>query len=306
MGKSHGRKNQDRPARKAGPPKRHRVPLPELPPPSPISSKMGGTIKMRATAYEDSVLPVALKFSPPLAHLASDPSGFNHQWQLLTYAFDFDDPADFPSFTTALTDNELRSLRRFVAVAEKVAPYTFVSHRGGLTMNIENGEWTHETVVADDEVLVGFAVRFRQLHQSSAGDPHFSTVANILEKHARTETDSAAQDRRDILEKWRKGRAKLLNRNLKNIVAHMVLAADDCPNPAEHANYEGLNPTELIGLFNYGELIHFGKHSAEYEELAEDDFSHDYKQHAFMVSMLGLVHLYFGYAELIRKAIADA
>lgn len=305
VGKSQGRKNQDRPARKAGPSKRRRVPLPELPRRSPTSSK-GGSVEMTFTAYEDSVLPVPLKFAPPLAHLASDPSGFNHQWQLLTYAFDFDDPSEFPPFTTALTAGELRSLRRFVTVAETVAPYTLVSHQGGFTMNIADGEATHETVVADDEVIVGFSVRFRQLHQSSAGDPDFSKVANILEKHARTETDSAAQDRLDILEKWRKSRAKLLNRNLKNIVAHMVLAADDCPNPAEHANYEGLNPTELIGLFNYGELIHFGKHSAEYEELAEDGFSHDFKQHAFMVSMLGLIHLYFGYAELIRKAITDA
>ncbi|MDJ0363350.1 hypothetical protein [Rhodococcus sp. H29-C3] len=304
MGKSQGRKNQNRPARQAGPPKRHRVPLPELPPRPPTASKNGGTVQITATAYEDSVLPVPLKFAPPLAHLASDPSGFNHQWQLLTYAFDFDNPRDFPSFMTALTAEELRSLRRFVTVAETVAPYTLVSHRGGFTMNIANGEATHETVVADDEVIVGFSVRFRQLHQSSAGDPDFSTVSNILEKHARTQTDSSTQERLDILAKWRKGRAKLMNRNLKNIVAHMVLAADNCPNPADHANYEGLIPTELISLFNYGELIHFGKHSAEYEELAEDDFSHDHKQHAFMVSMLGLIHLYFGYAELIRKAIA--
>ncbi|OZE38962.1 hypothetical protein CH278_01225 [Rhodococcus sp. 05-2254-5] len=244
-----------------------------------------------------------LKFDPPLSHLASDPTGFNHQWQLLTYAFDLDDPRDFPSFETTLPPEDLRSLRRFITVAQTVAPYTLVSHKGGFTMNISNGEVTHETVVADDEVIVGFSVRFRQLHHSSSGDPDFSRVSNILEKHARTQTDVFKDDRIMLLAKWRAARGKLINRNLKNIVARMVLEKDDCPNPSDHANYEGMNPTELINLFNYGELIHFGKHSEEYEELAEDEFSHDHKQHAFMVSMLGLIHLYFGYSELIRKAI---
>jgi hypothetical protein len=64
-----------------------------------------------------------------------------------------------------------------------------------------------------------------------------------------------------------------------------------------------LNPAEIINLFNYGELIHFGPHSEEYDKLAEDPELEAIQHNNFKQAMLGLIHLYFGFSEVIRSAI---
>lgn len=266
----------------------------------------GGTLKASFITHQDSVLPVKLNFPPPLAHLGSDPSTFDYQWQLLTYAFNLPDPAGFPKLPGEVPIQDRRLLRRFVEVCEKVAKYTVVAHKGGITLKSEHGNWDLEVNETEDEETVGFATRFRQLHQSSLGkEPDFSTVANLLSKHVRAVTDDQTEMRIAILERWKKARAKLMNRPLQNIVCRMVLEKDDLPADQidEHAMYDDVNPAEIINLFNYGELIHFGPHSEEYDELAEDPELEAIQHNNFKQAMLGLIHLYFGFSEVIRSAI---
>ncbi|EUA42822.1 hypothetical protein I552_7563 [Mycobacterium xenopi 3993] len=157
----------------------------------------------------------------------------------------------------------------------------------------------------EDEETVGFAVRFRQLHENSTGEPDFSSVMNILEKYARQFTDEHTDTRTDMLQQWRKARAKLMNRPLQNIVCRMVLQKDGLtPDQIdEHAMYNEANPAEIINFFNYGELIHYGKHSEEYDKLAEDAELEAIQHNNFKQAMLGLIHLYFGFSEVIRSAI---
>jgi hypothetical protein len=230
------------------------------------------TLEASFITHQDSVLPVKLNFPPPLAHLGSDPSTFNYQWQLLTYAFNLPDPAEFPALVGQVPEKELRRLTRFVEVCEKTAKYTVVAHKGGISLRGEHGNWTLEVNETDDEETVGFAVRFRQLHESSTGEPDFSTTINILDKYARQFTDEHTDTRKDLLQQWRKARAQLMNRPLQNIVGRMVLAKDGMPDDQidDFAMYNDVNPAEIINFFNYGELIHFGKHSEAYDELAED------------------------------------
>jgi hypothetical protein len=260
---------------------------------------------MTATTFQDSVLPVKLDFPPPLAHLGSDPSTFDYQWQLLTYAFNLPDPAAFPQLPGEIPAEDHRLLRRFVDVCEKTAGYTVVAHKGGITLTGKNGAWGLEVNETDDEQTVGFATRFRQLHQSSLGrEPDFSTVANLLSKHVRAFTDDHTETRIATLEQWKKARAKLMNRPLQNIVARMVLERDNCPDVDNFAMYNDVSPAELINFFNYGELIHYGPHSEAYDKLAEDPELQAIEQNNFMQSMLGLVHLYFGFSLVIRSAIS--
>src|SRR5690349_1698087 len=72
------------------------------------SKRDGGTLEASFITHQDSVLPVKLNFPPPLAHLGSDPSTFDYQWQLLTYAFNLPDPADFPALPGRIPDTERR------------------------------------------------------------------------------------------------------------------------------------------------------------------------------------------------------
>ncbi|MCA2249957.1 hypothetical protein JF729_19455 [Mycobacterium intracellulare] len=265
----------------------------------------GGTMTLTATTFQDSVLPVKLNFPPPLAHLGSDPSTFDYQWQLLTYAFNLPDPSDFPALPGQIPEKELRRLSRFIDVCEKTAKYTVVAHKGGITLKGEHGDWGLEVNETEDEETVGFAVRFRQLHENSTGEPDFSATINILDKYARQFTDEHTDTRIDMLQQWRKARALLMNRPLQNIVARMVLEKDGVPADQidDFAMYNDVNPAELINLFNYGELIHYGKHSEEYDKLAEDPELEAIEHNNFKQAMLGLIHLYFGFSEVIRSAI---
>ncbi|MFC7450654.1 hypothetical protein [Rhodococcus daqingensis] len=306
MGKKPGRKNQNRPARPARPPKRQRATLPELHPDVAQAPQRKGTVRVRAIAHEDSVLPVPLKFPPPLAELATNKQAFDYNWQLMTYAFELEDPLDIPPLPSPLDPAEQRKLARFIEVSEKVAQYSVVSSKGGLKVDFSNGDMSVESVTADDEALVGFSVRFRQLHDSDSGDPCFGVVQGILMKAAKNATDERAAERMEILTKWSRARGQLLNHPLKNIVATKVLTAGNCPNPSEFANYRDVDPQKIISLFNYGEKIHHGKHADEFGELEKDQFKHDYAEHEFITSMLGLVHLYFGYSLLIRAAAGFA
>jgi hypothetical protein len=303
--KRYGRKNPNRPPKPPQPPKKkQRQSLPEL----EVAPKRGkgGTLTTRWITHQDSIVPVPLKFSPPLIERATDPSTFEYNWQHLTYAFDLPDPAEFPAFTQPVDQADRRNLMRFVQVCEKTSTYSVVSHKGGVTMSIKNGEPTMTFEQTEDEETVGFSVRFRQLHSSSAGDPDFANVANILARYAKEEPDDA-EKRMEILTEWRKARGQLMNRPLQNIVCRMVLAKNGCtPDDIDkHEMYGDVNPTDIINLFNYGELIHFGKRSEDYDQLAEDLEQEGVEHHNFMISMLGLVHLYFGFSLVIRAALGE-
>lgn len=108
-----------------------------------------------------------------------------------------------------------------------------------------------------------------------------------------------------ILSEWRQARGQLMNRPLQNIVCRMVLEKNGCtPDQiGEHEMYGDVDPTDIINLFNYGELIHFGRRSEEYDTLAQDPEREGIEHHHFMLAMLGLVHLYFGFAKLIQAAL---
>ncbi len=301
MTKKYSRKNQNRPPKPLREPKHEHKTLPEN------QGQQSGTVTLRAVTHQDSILPVELKFPPPLIELATDPSTFEYNWQHLTYAFDLPDPADFPPLTRKIDPEDARSLIRFVQVCAKTARYTVVSHKGGISMHSENGETKMTFEQTEDEETVGFSVRFRQLHSSSAGDPDFSKVANILAKYIREEDDGRSEERMAIVAQWRRARAALMSRPLQNINCRTVLEKDGCPPDKieEHEMYGDVNPAEIINLFNYGELIHFGKHSEDYEALAIDPEREAIQHHNFMVAMLGLVHLYFGFSRLIVAAVAD-
>ncbi|MCH9728970.1 MAG: hypothetical protein K0U84_04695 [Actinomycetia bacterium] len=270
-----------------------------------VANTSQSTLTATITAWEDSILPVTLQFPPPLVEHATDPTAFEHQWQFLTYAFGLPDPSDFPKLPNALTEADRTALDRYVAVCTQLAGYSAISHQGGITIRASDGKTTYEAIQSSREALDGTAVRFRQLHTSGGGDKGFDVANTILNKHAQQAQDSRRDERIQVLALWGKARKRLKNRTLKNIVARKVLLNNNCPEDklGDFANYEGFKPDEMLRLFHYGDLVHHGDRSPELDDLAKDPFKRDYYEHIFMVSLLGLSHLYFGYALLVRAAL---
>lgn len=62
-------------------------------------------------------------------------------------------------------------------------------------------------------------------------------------------------------------------------------------------------PAELIRIYEYGDLIHWDKRSAQVAAFGQDRFTESDRRLAFLDAASGLAHLYIGFAELARTAI---
>jgi hypothetical protein len=237
-------------------------------------------------AWEDACLPVELRFKPPLVELGW-PGPFEYHWQMLTLAFSLPDPADFPPMT-GFSAEEAAALNRYATVCGEVAGSAAMRHHGGMAVNASDGHVTYQPVPTRS-AFEGLATRFRQLHFGHDGSPGFDSVASILDDRALRADDARRADRLDILRQWNQARSVLRQRPLKNVVARSMLRRHRrCQSDA---NYENVRPDDVLADFDCGRLI------------AVDRTLSPYQEHVFMVSVLGLCHLYFGYAVLVRSAL---
>jgi hypothetical protein len=101
-----------------------------------------------------------------------------------------------------------------------------------------------------------------------------------------------------VVQAWRDARGALMNRTLQTMT---IVKATNAP-PDAPVSFLNINPEELIRKFNYGDSLHFNADSGLVDLMA--DPSHGaYYSYAAMISILGLSHLYFGYAVLLDRAL---
>lgn len=253
-------------------------------------------------AWEDSCLPVPLAFPPPLVEYGwSGP--FEYHWQLMTYAFRLPNPAGITPLS-GFTSPERAEIARYRQVCEQLASCPMLRHQGALTINAHTGEVGYEPLPAVRSLFEGLAFRFRQLHTLSDDGPGFDSVRDIVMRHAERADDDRCSERLDVLRRWGAARQQLRERTLKNIVARKVLREQQ--RSTAEANYEGFRPDELISVFEYGDLIARSARRPDHAVVATDRAIADHLEHVFMVSILGLCHFYFGYAELTSALVAGA
>jgi hypothetical protein len=235
-------------------------------------------------AWEDADLPIALRFEPPLVECGW-PGPFEYHWQLLTLAFSLPDPAAFPPIS-GFSAEEVAALNRYATVCAEVAGSSVLRHHGGMAVNAVDGHVGYEPVPARS-AFEGFATRFRQLHFGHDGSPGFDSVASILDRHA------LRADRLDILRQWNQARSVLRQRPLKNVAARSTLRRHR-RSPSE-AMYDGVRPDDVFAEFDCGSMLA--------DRTSMLDPPGPYQEHVFMVSVLGLCHLYLGYAVLVQSAL---
>jgi hypothetical protein len=74
--------------------------------------------------------------------------------------------------------------------------------------------------------------------------------------------------------------------------------------PGFPVSFRDINPEELFLTFNYGDTIHFSSdRRQQLVDLTADPKNDAYYKHACLISILGLSHLYFGFAVLIEAAL---
>jgi hypothetical protein len=239
-------------------------------------------------SWEDACLPVDLRFSPPLVEHGW-PGPFEYHWQLLTFEFSLPDPADFPPLT-GFSTAEIAELERYATVCGELAGRAALRHHGGMAVNAISGAISYEPVTAPRATFEGFSLRFRQIHCAVDG-PGFDSVAATLSRHALQADDARSGERLSVLAQWTQARTKLRERPLRNLVARSMLRMHR--RPESEANYDGVRPDDVFAQLDFGRLIAINSAVTTAEE------------HVFLVSALGLCHLYFGFALLVRSALGS-
>ncbi|MBB2923759.1 hypothetical protein [Cellulomonas cellasea] len=243
-----------------------------------------------------------VKFPPPYAHRAANPDAFSFMWMKLHYVFNLPDPYAFPT-VDGFAEDERRELARYVANCAELAESSLLSHVGSLTIKYSSDDGvvdvTHDSTAKD--ALRGASVLFRLVAaESETGG--FGRTRRIIERRVATSETPPVADALVVTKTWRAARGKLSARMLDNIANEKMFEDGIGGFPADTMN-AGSSPTQLISMFDYGDLIHQGRQLEAFEKSREDPHGHSRAEFEHVGALLQLSHFYLGYAVLTESAL---
>lgn len=260
------------------------------------------TIQAEALAPHDSELKLA--FPAPYAELSRSPEVFQRQWKLLNYAFGLPDPSTFPALDLPLPSEDFAAIRRYILTSRELASFTMLTEARRLQLSGGVGKETEASLtMPSKEVILGFAVRFRQLHSDDPAS--YTVVKNIISRALGREGQPLSTTGGGQIRQWKRARAELLKFSLDEIVQMKVLKAEWAPGSTIPAPDNLFTPSELIELFQYGEYIHWGDHRDLHSAIQRNPALSAILEFRFHNIQIGLTHLYFGFARLAEAALAN-
>lgn len=262
-----------------------------------ISTEM---LELKTMPVENTIHPRQLGFDPPLQQFGKDGArGFRHYWEMLDYVFGLPDPSTFPVIPLQGDDRE--GVLRFIEMCVRLAGFSVINDDTTLSVGSEGGadEW-HVRVLNPpaDESFLGASAAFRQLHNDGEA-ACFTTICNTLFRLMKSLSEEQQAAIKDTVPQWRSARGKLMNHTIQTLTA-LKAANATLDNPISYGN---VNPDELIRTFNYGDSLHFGSAKDHLDNLLADPFHEAYYKYGTLISIVGLSHLYFGFAVLLASAI---
>ncbi|OBH66733.1 hypothetical protein A5684_06185 [Mycobacterium intracellulare] len=256
------------------------------------------TLELKWTPVEDTIHPRSLPFDPPLQQYGvGDAKGFRHHWEKLDYVFGLPDPHVFPQIPLLKEDRV--NVERYIRMCRRLAGFSVINDGSTLSVGSDGQGW-HVRVVdpPSDESFLGTSAAFRQLHND--GEPaSFIKVSNALFKAIKTLPEDQQTALRATVKQWRTARDKLQRHTLQTLTA-LKAGNATLDNPVSYGN---VHPEELIRAFNYGDSLHFGSERTQLDDFLADSRHEAYYTYAALNSIVGLSHLYFGFAVLLDRAI---
>lgn len=255
---------------------------------------------IHASEWRSLALPQPLRFSPPYADRAANPRGYAYWWQLFRLVFDLPDPNRFPPLGD-FGDEERAVLERYVDVCEELAESTVLSHDGGIAVHVDQGQERVEVDFPPKESIRGTAVLFRQL-ASAEEEASYSKVRKVIGRHIYELDDDRRDERKEWQARWNGAHGQLQARLLIAMADREVIRRQ-----GGHATVpvvgEEVKPQEILSLFQYGDLIHWGKHASALKTLAGDDFAYNRALYDYISVVIQLSHFYLGYSLLVARAL---
>jgi hypothetical protein len=243
-------------------------------------------------------------FPPPLAEHSDSPEAFDSNWHLIQFVFGLPDPRTFPPFTEAVAEDSLRVLRRYTTAASELAESAFLAHPTGVTVNVLDGGLDEqiEKCFPPRENVRGFSVLFRQFY-SNDEPASCKALQNVLWRLNKQAADSSVDARGNYLKAWAQAAGRLRGYSLKLLVSKR-LEEQGRIGPGPHANEHLPGPEMLISTYSYGEDIHWGKQRDQVAAYGKSEFDSAWTRLACFEAMVGLAHIYIGFAQLVDAALA--
>ena len=263
------------------------------------------TVEVKARAPESLILDyVTVPFPPPLEEHVAEPQVFDFWWKQLHYVFGLADPRRFPPLPDVLSPHERVTVERYVRVAGELAGSGLLNAlREGFNVRMPEGPYGPEEIEREfsrTDLQVGFAGLLRQC-DSTKERASFQGVRGILTQRADAVRDDMREGRLAHLKAWRDAAKKLRLKSLNQLIRDRLVADEGLH---AFAYDEEQSPEHLLGLYNYGDLIHWDSDkSAIVAEFERDPYIESDRRLAYLDAASGLAHLYIGFAELARTAV---
>ncbi len=278
-----------------------------LPLPSRQMAK-DGYITVNAVAFSAMVQERALDWEPPMRDLMQKPENAGFVWRRLQYVLSLPDPRQFPKLDVTWKPEERELLMRFVEHVRNLAAANLLSSDDNVRISIEDftNEESIESDLSPQDLTTGFLTMLRQCY-ADGEEASFSKVRKVLSNRLAKED---LKDELEVVSQWHKAHAKLMNKSLEEQVQEQMIADGLMPGPADGPNSmvvrDPASPRELLLAFQYGGLIHWGKHhKAALSALQADPFTAAMSDMAMRAAALDFAHFYIGFAGLLAHALGE-
>lgn len=242
-------------------------------------------------------------FPTPMSDYVLAPKVFDFWWKQLDYVFELPDPWTFPPLPTTLSTDELDIVQRYIRIAANLAGSGVLNAlEEGFDVQIPDGPTGIEKIekrFSPADLQVGFAGLLRQC-DSPYERARFERVRGILWQAAEAAHDSERDLRLEHLRTWG-GAAKALRKKSLDQLLRDKLVRDEGMRVFEYD--EEHSPEQLLKIYNYGELLHWGEESETVAEFERDEFVDSDRRLAYLEAAGALGQLYVGFGELARRAV---
>ena len=265
----------------------------------------GEDIQVNAVAFSALVQQRELDWEPPMRELMQKPENADFVWKRLQYAFGLPDPREFPKVEVSWAAGERELLLRFIEHARSIAAASMLAADDNVRVSIADftDEETIESHLSAQDLTTGFLTMLRQCY-ADGEEASFSKVGKVLTKRL---AEEGLSDPLAIASQWRKAHAGLANKSLEERVQERMIQDGKMPGPADGPNSmvvrDPASPRELLLAFQYGGLIHWGKHRTALAALQRDPFEAAMSDMAMRAAALDFSHFYLGFAVLIERAL---
>ncbi len=264
-----------------------------------------GFIEVKAVAFSAQVQGRALDWPPPMRELMQEPENADFAWRRLQYVFRLPDPRQFPEVAFTWEPAERELLERFVYHVRNLAGASLLASGDNVRISIDDftNEESIESDLSPQDLTTGFLTMLRQCY-ADGEEASFAKARTVLSRRL---AESGRTIELDVVAQWRKAHAKLMNKSLEEHVQEQMIADGLMPGPADGPDAmvvrDPAPPRELLLAFQYGGLIHWGKHKGALSALQSDPYFAAVSDMAVRASALDFAHFYIGFAALLERAL---